>query len=394
MTASHRFASLLLVLGASLSPPVFAQSVQQALETAKGFEAASQFSEAIGALAPHKDLARPEVDYALAYAHLNRQLQGGASAAVVPAAEDFAQALRYANRAAATEHGRSLYLLSLIHGSGWGVPADAAKSRGFLERAAKAGDVVARADYAVMLYEGRMGAPRDVATACALFAEVLVKEEVGMVASYYLGLATARGECGLGPDMPRALALIRRAAEAGVTEAERDIGRALETGDGTERNLDAALVWYTRAAAKSDGFSLWRLGMAHVNGQGRVLDTVLGVDYLKRAVDAGSADAMASLAALLAAGDGVAQDFGVARALYQRAARAGQPQAHRDLALLDLAGQGAAADPAQAWVNYSKAVALGHAPEPKLEAAIKAAMSPAQSAQAEAELATWRASRP
>ena len=36
------------------------------------------------------------------------------------------------------------------------------------------------------------------ATACALFAEVLGKEAVGMVASYYLGLATARGECGLG----------------------------------------------------------------------------------------------------------------------------------------------------------------------------------------------------
>jgi TPR repeat protein len=103
---------------------------------------------------------------------------------------------------------------------------------------------------------------------------------------------------------------------------------------------------------------------------------------------------MTSLAALLAAGDGVAQDFGVARALYQRAAGLGQPQAHRDLALLHLAGQGAPADAAQAWVNYQKAVALGVAAEPRLEAAIKAAMSPAQSARAEDELAAWRAARP
>ncbi|HEX4853389.1 tetratricopeptide repeat protein [Arenimonas sp.] len=391
MPTIHRRASFVLALGLALSPAAFAQSVDQALERARALEAESKYAQVIDVLAPHREAARPEVDYALAYAHLNRQLQGAATAT---ATEDYAQALRLANRAAGKDHGPSLYLLSLIHGNGWGVPVDAAKSRGFLERAAKAGDVVARADYAVMLYQGRLGLPRDVATACALFAEVLVKEEVGMVASYYLGLATARGECGLGPDMAKALALIRRAADAGVTEAERDMGRALETGDGIARNLDAALVWYARAANKGDAFSLWRLGMAHVRGQGRPLDIVLGVDYLKRAVAAGSPDAMASLAALLAAGDGVAQDFGMARALYQRAARAGQPQAHRDLALLHLAGQGAPADAAQAWVNYQKAIALGLAPEPKLEAAIKAAMSPAQAGQAEAELAQWRQSRP
>jgi len=101
-----------------------------------------------------------------------------------------------------------------------------------------------------------------------------------------------------------------------------------------------------------------------------------------------------TLAALLAAGDGVAKDYGMARALYQRAAKLGQPQAHRDLALLHLAGQGAPADPAQAWVNYSKGVVLGNTAEPKLEAAIRAAMSPEQSARAEAELASWRAARP
>lgn len=388
MPLIRRRASLVLALGLALSPAAFAQSVDQALEKVESLDAATNYSVILDTLAPYRDLARPEVDFALASAHLNRQLQGGQGG------DDFAQALRLANRAAAKEHGPSLYLLSLMHGNGWGAPADEVKSRGFLERAAKAGDIVARADYAVMLYQGRLGLPRDVATACALFAEVLVKEEVGMVASYYLGLATARGECGLGPDMDRALVLIRRAAEAGVTDAERDMGRALETGEGTERNLDAALAWYARAAAKSDAFSLWRLGMAHVNGQGRTQDTVLGVDYLKRAVSAGSADAMTSLAALLASGAGVAQDFTMARSLYQRAARAGQPQAHRDLALLHLAGQGAPADPAQAWVHYSQGLALGNAAEPRLEAAIKAAMSPAQLAAADAELARWRASRP
>lgn len=388
MTAFKLLAPLFLAFGASFSPGVSAQSVEQSLEQAKSLEAAAKFGEVIDALAPHRELARADVDYTLASAHLNRHLMGNGKG------DDLAEAVRLANRAAAKEHGPSLYLLSLMHGNGWGVMQDATKSRGFLERAAKSGDVGARADYAVMLYQGRPGLPRDVATACALFAEVLVKEEIGMVASYYLGLATARGECGLAPDMPRALVLIRRAADAGITEAERDMGRALETGEGLERNLDAALTWYARAAAKGDGFSMWRLGMAHVNGAGRPQDTVLGVDYLKRGVEAGSADAMTSLAALLAAGDGVAQDFGVARALYQRAARLGQPQAHRDLALLHLAGQGAPADPAQAWVNYSKAVALGVAAEPKLEAAIKAAMSPAQLARADAELATWRAARP
>lgn len=386
-----RRASIVLALGLALSPVAFAQSVDQALEQARALEAESKFAEIIAVLSAHRESARPEVDHALASAYLNRQLRGASDAT---AADDYAQALRLANRAAGKDHGPSLYLLSMIHDNGWGVQVDPAKSRVFLERAAKAGDVVARTDYAVMLYQGRPGLPRNAATACALFAEVLGKEEVGMVASYYLGLATARGECGLGPDMAKALVLIRRAADAGVTDAERDMGRALETGDGIERNLDAALVWYARAALKSDGFSMWRLGMAHVRGQGRPLDIVLGVDFLKRAVDAGSVDAMTSLAALLAAGDGVAQDFGVARALYQRAARAGQPQALRDLALLHLAGQGAPADAAQAWVNYQKAVALGLAPEPKLEAAIKAAMSPMQSAQADDELAAWRAARP
>lgn len=371
-----------------MSPVASAESVEQALEQARTHEAAARYGQVIDTLAPHRDLARPDVDYTLASAHLNRQLMNPGGG------DDFAQALRLATRAAGKEHGPSLYLLSLMHENGWGVARDPAKARGFLERAAKSGDVVARADYAVMLYQGRPGLPRDVATACALFAEVLVKEEIGMVASYYLGLATARGECGLAPDMPRALVLIRRAADAGITEAERDMGRALETGEGIVRNLDAAMTWYARAAAKGDGFAMWRLGMAHVNGDGRPQDVVLGVDYLKRGVEVGSPDAMTSLAALLAAGDGVAQDFGVARALYQRAARLGQPQAHRDLALMQLGGQGAPADAGQAWVNYSKGVALGNAAEPRLEAAIKAAMTPAQAAQAEADLAAWRAARP
>lgn len=388
MIATKYLAPLALALGVALSPPAFAQSVEDDLAKAAALEADSNYGAVIQALAPHRDLARPEVDHALASAHLNRYLAG------VGQDRDLPEALRLATRAAGKSHGPSLYLLSLMHDNGWGVARDPAKARDFLERAAKSGDVVARADYAVMLYQGRPGLPRDVATACALFAEVLVKEDIGLVASYYLGLATARGECGLAPDMARALVLIRRAADAGITEAERDMGRALETGEGIDRNLDAALVWYTRAATKGDGFSLWRVGMAHLNGEGRVQDTVLAIDYLKRGVEAGSADAMTSLAALLAAGDGVAKDFGMARALYQRAANLGQPQAHRDLALLHLAGQGAPADPAQAWVNYSKGVALGNTAEPRLEAAIKAAMSPGQLASAEAELATWRASRP
>jgi hypothetical protein len=97
MPLNRRRASLVLALGLALSPAVFAQSVDQALEQAETLKASAKYDDIIRTLAPYRDLARPAVDYALASAHLNRRLQAGGSE------DDFAEALRLANRAAARE---------------------------------------------------------------------------------------------------------------------------------------------------------------------------------------------------------------------------------------------------------------------------------------------------
>jgi TonB family protein len=61
-----------------------------------------------------------------------------------------------------------------------------------------------------------------------------------------------------------ALAVLRRAADAGQPNAQFRLGRRYEKGDGVEANLDEAMRWYGKAAARGDVLAVQRLKLGEL----------------------------------------------------------------------------------------------------------------------------------
>ncbi|WP_146908142.1 tetratricopeptide repeat protein [Arenimonas daejeonensis] len=265
-----------------------------ALDRAGELETAGRFSEIDAVLQPWADLGDPDVDYTRAYALFAARMNGLHESEF--ASVDLAEVEQLAERAAGNGHGGAMNLLYMTHGNGYGRAVDMPKAMEYLNRAVAAGDIGARVSLATMLYEGRPWLPRDRERACRMFVDFATVEGAGAFSLYYLGLATVRGECGLDEDLAKGVDFIRRAAEGGVRDAERDFGKALEKGVGVERDIDEALKWYESAGSHGDGYALWRLGMAHVDGEGRAKDPVRAVEYFRRAAPRTPAAAMPSSA--------------------------------------------------------------------------------------------------
>jgi hypothetical protein len=181
------------------------------------------------------------------------------------------------------------------------------------------------------------------------------------MAAYYAGLITFRGECGSEADESQAVELIRIAAEAGYAAAQRDMGKAHEYGWSTDIDLDIALDWYEQGASNGDPPSLWRVGIAYVDGKVRQPDSTRAVEYFRAAADAGFLDGMVSLGVMYATGDGVEQDFSAARQLYEQAAESGSAAALKNLGVMYMNGEGVGTDPVKAMLHFEQAVALGSA---------------------------------
>lgn len=362
-----------------------------AVERADELEGEERFAEIISSLQPWAERGDTAVDFRLAYAHFRLAIDGRHADAVDK--ERLDEAVRLAERAAGHGDGSAMNLLYVILGNGYGRRADIDAAMVWLERAVEAGDIGAQANFASMLYEGRPWLSRDRDRACRIFEDLVDVEGVGSVSSYYLGLATLRGECGLEKDPGRAAEWIRRAAEGGVLDATRDYARLLDSGTGLQQDRTEALAWYERAAERGDGYSLWRVGRAFAQGEGRPVDPERAVGYFERAIDRGNGEALVSMAVMHATGAGVARDLTKAVAFYRRAADAGQSHAYRGLAWMALQGEGMAVDPLQAAVLYKQALALGNEPEAPLQDAIDSALDDTARAEADRRFEAWRASR-
>jgi TPR repeat protein len=364
--ASVSLRAALLVILATISLPVAGVSPDEdkAIKRSEALQDEGKFDQAVATLAPYSDSRDPEVEYALAYAHMNNatigRKEGEADEAEIGLAIDFA------NRAVAHGNAAGYNILYMIYGNGYGLPVDGAKAADYLKRGAAAGESGARLNYAISLYEGTEFIARDRELACPLMKELLKDEKVQALIAYQVGLALIRGHCGFKADPKAGVETIEIAAKRGVTGAERDMGMALEKGLAGEADPVKAIEWYEKAAAHGDGYSLWRLGMAHVEGTIRLKDPVKAVEYFQRAADAGSADGMGSLAVMYVTGDGVPLDYAKALTLYQRSAELGNAHAYREMAVMYMQGEGVSIDLPRAYSLYLKALEKGDPEDPRL----------------------------
>lgn len=116
-----------------------------------------------------------------------------------------------------------------------------------------------------------------------------------------LGAAFDHGLAGRVADPGRAVLWYRRAAEAGVAEAQFNLAHCLATGHGTPRDDRAAHRWMRLAAAQGLADAEFLLGIMLAEGIGTPRDSTAARAWLQKAADRGHADAATALPGLPAA---------------------------------------------------------------------------------------------
>ncbi len=239
---------------------------------------------------------------------------------------------------AAEDHPDAMFHLGRIYREGKGVAADASQAETWLRRA------TARGHPHAMLELGRLFASHasspDYTSATILFREAA---DLGHAeAQFALGHCYLFGR-GVPKDYAEAAKWLQKAAEDGVPAAAEALGILYARGLGVSADQSTAIHWFSRAAASGSPGALFELGMAHLTSKGET-DAVTGIALLRRAAEAGSADACLQLGTLYSHGDRVDQDYAAAARWYEKAGQSSQPDGFYHLAFLRLQGLGCPRD--------------------------------------------------
>jgi TPR repeat protein len=154
-------------------------------------------------------------------------------------------------------------------------------------------------------------------------------------------------------------AFIRAAAEAGVAEGQAVYGQMLLDGHGVAPDAEAALGWFTRAAAQHHLMALNMVGRCYDLGWGTPVMKERAAHCFRLAAERGLDWAMYNYATLLALGEGVAENKAEAFDWLEKAARLGNAKAINFLGSFHEDGWVVPRDMAQAARLYARAAAGG-----------------------------------
>jgi len=252
--------------------------------------------------------------------------------------ENQTEATRWLRGAAEQGHARAAWEMSRRYAEGTGVPKSATDEATWVQRAADLGSI--RAMF-VLGNKHRRGAgvPRD-----------LVPAHMWFNLARALGSADARPvlrqlEAKLTPEqIAQAQRLARewwaqhRAPAAPLPETVEDrfaLGMAYATGKGVPQDDDYALVWLRKAAEGGHVDAQRELAVRLARGRGAPADDAEAVSWLRRAAEQGDAEASLLLGLRNRDGRGVPADAVRAHLWLSLAARAGNREAARALAQLE-----------------------------------------------------------
>jgi len=156
--------------------------------------------------------------------------------------------------------------------------------------------------------------------------------------AHRLALVYAQGLAGTPRDEARALQLFEKAAAAGHTRAQINLGILYMRGLGVPRDLVNARAWLEKAAANGDPQALYTLGRAMDESSEQVApDPVRAADLYRRAAEKGHVLAGLRYGLALSEGIGIKRDVAGAQRWLVQARDNGVPEAA--LALGDMAAR-------------------------------------------------------
>jgi TPR repeat protein len=160
-------------------------------------------------------------------------------------------------------------------------------------------------------------------------------------AAYGLGMKYWLGD-GVRKDVKAAVVWFSRAAAKDYAPADAALGVIYEEGEGVAADAGEAAHFYHRGAELGDALSQYRLGLLLTKGRGVERNYTEAAFWYKAAADQGFPDAQNNLGYLFAAGLGVPQNLQMARSWYEKAAAAGNEAAKENLAKLEANASAAA----------------------------------------------------
>ena len=179
-----------------------------------------------------------------------------------------------------------------------------------------------------------------------------------VLAMYDLGICHANGY-GCAVDTTEAIHWFEQAADNGRIDACNQLGDIYEA-QGAFRN---AALYYEKAVIAGDLEGYCNLGYCYQEGQGVVLNSAKALELYRVAADHGYVRGYMCVANCYMNGIGVEENYGEAYNWLVKAAEAGSPQAmYYCGSLLADGGEGLKADPKAAKAWYKKAAAAGFAP--------------------------------
>ncbi len=231
----------------------------------------------------------------------------------------------------------ALYLLSLEN-----------NDRGFLQRAADAGNVQAMNVWGTYLVTHRAGATSDtnevnriLGEAVGYFKKAADKNDANGL--YNLGMCYMQG-LGVSQEDQKAFSYFRSAAEKDHPEAINNIGLFFREGRVEEKNLEQSAKWFEKSAEFDNPYGQYNFALALQNGEGVAKDETRAAALLSKAADGGCVEAVDAYGMALQKGRGVAENQEAAFRYFLRAAEAGYPPAMENLSTCYRFGKGVKAD--------------------------------------------------
>jgi hypothetical protein len=142
------------------------------------------------------------------------------------------------------------------------------------------------------------------------------------------------------PEFQACLAL----AKLGDAEAQTQVGNAYIKGKVVDKNYQAALDWYEKAAELGNANAMYNIGVIHDDGLGVKMNYDEAAIWYRKSADAGFPYAQYNLGVMYEYGQSVPLDLIKAREYYLKAAEQGEPSAQFALGLLYDKGLGVPTD--------------------------------------------------
>jgi TPR repeat protein len=250
-------------------------------------------------------------------------------------------------------HGdlQSMSNLGLAYENGWGVAADYAAARQWLQMAADSGAAAAMSNLG-RLYENGHGVAQDYAKAREWY-EKAADKGFGTAMSN-LGTLYQFGH-GVAQDYAKAREWYERGADAGDATSMSNLGDFYLNGYGGPPDYAKAREWLEKAAENGVPIAMFNLGVVYANGYGVPKDLAEAREWFEKAAENGDATAMLNLGIIYAQGYGVSQDYAKARQWFEKAADNGDATAMLEIGVLYQNGYGTTQDYAKAREWYQKA---------------------------------------